>query len=77
MPDYGNKSYWDERYAAADEFFDWHQSYSTVSVISLHKIITIQIKLSLCVQLKEHIGKFIIKDENFEILIPGCGNSRE
>jgi len=30
MPDYGNKSYWDERYAAGEEFFDWHQSYVTV-----------------------------------------------
>ena len=28
MQDYGNSSYWDERYAASSgEVFDWHQSY--------------------------------------------------
>mmetsp|Transcript_3275 Transcript_3275/g.3238 ORF Transcript_3275/g.3238 Transcript_3275/m.3238 type:complete len:222 (+) Transcript_3275:17-682(+) len=30
MPDYGNPSYWDERYAANDEPFDWYQDYSTL-----------------------------------------------
>mmetsp|Transcript_16881 Transcript_16881/g.28196 ORF Transcript_16881/g.28196 Transcript_16881/m.28196 type:complete len:206 (-) Transcript_16881:151-768(-) len=55
MPDYGNKSYWDERYAAGEEFFDWHQNYAT---------------------LKDHIDPYIVKDDNFEILIAGCGNSQ-
>lgn len=55
MPDYGNKSYWDERYAAGEEFFDWHQSFST---------------------LKEYIDPYLKKDESFEVLIPGCGNSQ-
>mmetsp|Transcript_171401 Transcript_171401/g.416779 ORF Transcript_171401/g.416779 Transcript_171401/m.416779 type:complete len:207 (-) Transcript_171401:35-655(-) len=31
MPDYGNPSYWDERYAADDSAsFDWYQSYETL-----------------------------------------------
>ena len=31
MPDYGNPSYWDERYSArSNESFDWYQSYSRV-----------------------------------------------
>lgn len=38
MPDYGNKSYWDERYAAGEEFFDWHQNYATVSFKDLSDV---------------------------------------
>ena len=31
MPDYGNPSYWDERYSArSNESFDWYQSYSRI-----------------------------------------------
>jgi hypothetical protein len=30
MPDYGNPSYWDERYAAENAVFDWYQDYREV-----------------------------------------------
>lgn len=34
MPDYGNPSYWDERYAADDSAsFDWYQSYDALRPI--------------------------------------------
>lgn len=33
MPgDYGNTSYWDERYAAENTMYDWYQDYSEVSI---------------------------------------------
>ena len=30
MPDYGNPSYWDERYAADERNYDWYQSYNSL-----------------------------------------------
>lgn len=30
MPDYGNPSYWDERYAAHDTTFDWYQTHDSL-----------------------------------------------
>jgi len=55
MQDYGNSSYWDERYAASNgEIFDWYQSYQN---------------------LKSQLLPYLNVDSEFEILIPGCGNS--
>jgi len=55
VQDYGNSSYWDERYAASSgEVFDWYQPYST---------------------LKPQLTPYLSVDPEFEILIPGCGNS--
>ena len=28
--DYGDQSYWDQRYAEANELFDWYQKYKTI-----------------------------------------------
>ena len=57
--DYGNPSYWDERYSKhfdADDqaVFDWYLDYS---------------------QLKPHLAPYLSSDPDFEVLIPGCGNS--
>jgi hypothetical protein len=30
MADFGNPSYWDERYAADEKCYDWYQDYSTL-----------------------------------------------
>lgn len=59
MADYGNPSYWDERYSySTDTSFDWYQDYSTL-------------KPYLDPYLNEGRGR----RDGFEILIPGCGNS--
>jgi len=56
MRDYGNPSYWDERYAAYESSrFEWYQDFQG---------------------LKQHIDSYISAGEDFEVLIPGCGNSR-
>ena len=57
--DYGNPSYWDERYSKhfdADDqaVFDWYVGYE---------------------QLKPHMAPYMSNDPDFEVLIPGCGNS--
>jgi hypothetical protein len=31
MPDYGNPSYWDERYSADEKTYDWYQDFSSLS----------------------------------------------
>eukprot|EP00981_Chlorochromonas_danica_P006113 scaffold1287_cov253-Ochromonas_danica.AAC.26 len=54
-PDYGNPSYWDERYAADEGTYDWYQDYSTLA---------------------SYLQPFLRPGSDFEILIPGCGNSR-
>ena len=59
MANYGNPSYWDERYAKHFDVddqavFDWYQDYKS---------------------LKPHILPYLSKDSDFEILLPGCGNS--
>ncbi len=55
MSDYGNPSYWDERYALEEKCYDWYMDYST---------------------LKPYLDHYIRRDvDNYEILIPGCGNS--
>ena len=55
MPDYGNPSYWDERYSArSNESFDWYQSYD---------------------MLKPYLKPLLSSNVDFEVLIPGCGNS--
>ena len=55
MPDYGNPSYWDERYSArSNESFDWYQSYSRI---------------------KPFIKTLLSTNGDFEVLIPGSGNS--
>lgn len=57
MPDYGNPSFWDERYAADDTAtFDWYQPYDALRPMLL-----------------PHLRK----DADFEIFVPGCGNSSE
>lgn len=57
MQDYGNPSYWDERYShESGKDYDWYQDYSTL-------------KTALAPFLRKHIP-------DFEILIPGCGNSK-
>ena len=28
--DYGDKSYWNQRYSEGDELFDWYQKYDTI-----------------------------------------------
>jgi|UPI00048EFBDA EEF1A lysine methyltransferase 4 len=57
MPDYGNPSYWDERYAARGptEQFDWYQNFGRLKN-----------------QLLQHVDQ---NAKEFEILVPGCGNS--
>ena len=55
MPDYGNPSYWDERYSARNmESFDWYQNYNLLQPI---------------------LKPLLSTSADFEILIPGCGNS--
>jgi len=59
LSDYGNPSYWDERYAKHFDVddqavFDWYQDYKA---------------------LKPLIQPHLTNAEEFEILIPGCGNS--
>ena len=58
MPNYGNRNFWDERYAAKGDgpTFDWYQDWSTLESV-----------------LSPYLGADPL---NFEILIPGCGNSR-
>ena len=54
MADFGNPSYWDERYSGDEEQYDWYQDFR-----SLEKVLTPYLK----------------EVSDFEILIPGCGNS--
>ena len=55
MPDYGNPSYWDERYSARNiDSFDWYQNYDLLRPI---------------------LKPLLSTSADFEILIPGCGNS--
>jgi hypothetical protein len=56
MVDYGNVSYWDERYASEETNYDWYQDFHA---------------------LKPALLPFLRKDAEFEVLIPGCGNSSE
>lgn len=60
MADYGSASYWDERYAySGDAQYDWYQSYDTL-------------KLFLEPYLQDAKSRY---ENDFEILIPGCGSS--
>lgn len=57
MPDYGNRLYWEERYAADPaQAFDWYFTWDTLRPILEQR-------------------KLLAKEDDFEVLVAGCGNS--
>lgn len=57
MPDYGNRLYWEERYAAdPSQSFDWYFTYETLQPLLAER-------------------GLLRRDDDFEVLLPGCGNS--
>jgi len=57
MPDYGNRHFWDERYAEKGDgpCFDWYQDWTMLGPL---------------------LKPYLKDPMSFEILIPGCGNSK-
>jgi hypothetical protein len=69
MPDYGNPLYWQERYAYdPSASFDWYATYEEIKSI-----------LDACGALPRRSTNNNVNDstveDDFEIFIPGCGNS--
>lgn len=80
MPDYGSAAYWDERYAADENAsFDWcvagwRGGLATIGTPD-GDLIWDFCRYQTYDALKPHLLPYLRSSDEFEVYIPGCGNS--